>query len=115
MSTGMVRAIFVTVALASLAYVFYTFATNYLEAEGSRLQRIWLAFKASKTIIWSQCLTVVSALTALFLQASETILNYPGVRDIMNQYMTPGNVLLTITVIGFITDQLRRWNSNKDS
>lgn len=109
----LLRIVFLIAAIGFVAWVLYVFVSSYLEASGDRWTRVWLAFKASKTIIWAQFIQLIGALGVILTTVTDWS-GIPGFSNILSRYMTQENVLFAMAVFGFITEMLRRYRS-KDS
>jgi hypothetical protein len=97
----MISTIIVAVLLAAVAWQGYVTVRAYKQATGTTWERLKAAFEESATIFWSR-INSLSVLAVTGVAEASSWLGAPGVKDVIQPYLTPQLMLgyLLVVLIG---------------
>jgi hypothetical protein len=100
----MIKATFLVIVAAALAYAVYRMAASYHAAEGSPWDKLLATAKNSATVLW-QYIVAGGGVAMLYLGQAAELLNLPEMRTFIQEKLQPeyvGSALLAIAVITVI-------------
>ena len=85
----------------------YETAMAYRRAEGTRWERIKIAFRESATIAWAR-LNALSAVAVAIIATASEWLGAPGIKEAIEPYLGPGYMLAYLLLITIGAEVARR-------